>query len=152
MCVVFERHMKCWSWCYLSCQCRPFIVATLTHGLFRRPVVLSEPISNVATMRERLDLLSGSVLRGFQMLFFVVVLGLSVTLVKHYGDGWEQQDQQRPSAPWTLSVATGIGALSLVAAVFSLVITWTNLLREYIKIVVDRIVVVVNVVGGVTSI
>jgi hypothetical protein len=54
-------------------------------------------------------------------------------------------------APWTLSLATAIGALSLVAAVFSLVIAWTNLLREYIEMVVDVIVVVANMVGGVVS-
>jgi hypothetical protein len=102
-------------------------------------------------MREKLNLFSGSVLRGFQMLFSIVVLGLSVTLVKTYAGGWPKQTEERPSAPWTLSLATAIGALSLVAAVFSLVVAWTNLLREYIEMVVDVIVVVANMVGGVVS-
>jgi hypothetical protein len=68
-------------------------------------------------MRERPNLLGSLALRGFQMLFAIVVLGLSVTSVKDQKHGWAGIEHA-PLPPTTLSLATGVGALSLVAAVF----------------------------------
>jgi hypothetical protein len=93
------------------------------------------------------NLIIASVLRGFQILFALVIFGLSIMLVNdhnlHGGQpGW-------PRVPIILPLAITIGALSLSAAVFSLVISWTNYLREYIEMLVDVVVVLANIVGGV---
>jgi hypothetical protein len=102
-------------------------------------------------MQSKLNLLGSSVLRGVQMLFGIVVLGLSVTLIRDHNraptqSGWETYTF--PKAPIILSLVAAIGGVSFAAAVFSLVVAWTNLLREYIEMVVDIIVIIANVVGG----
>jgi hypothetical protein len=93
------------------------------------------------------NLIIASVLRGFQILFGLVIFGLSIMLVNDHNlhggqSGW-------PRVPIILPLAIAIGALSVLAAVFSLVIAWTNYLREYVEMAVDVVVVLVNIVGGV---
>jgi hypothetical protein len=93
------------------------------------------------------NLIIASVLRGFQILFSLFIFGLSIMLVNdhnlHSGQpGW-------PRVPIVLPLAIAIGALSLLAAVFNLVIAWTEYLREYIEMAVDVVVVIANMVGGV---
>ena len=97
-------------------------------------------------MQHKFNLLVSSVLRGAQMLFGIIVLGLSVTLIKDQND---HGDYPGPwsSAPVALTLSAAIGALSLAAAILSLTIAWTDCLREYIEMLVDVIVVVANVVG-----
>ncbi|KAH7078887.1 marvel domain-containing protein [Paraphoma chrysanthemicola] len=96
-------------------------------------------------MIHKFNILTSSVLRGFQILF-AIVLGLSVTLVKDHNDHGGATDF--PSAPAILPISTGIGAISLVAAVLSLAIAWTSFLREYIEMLVDVVIVMINIVGG----
>jgi hypothetical protein len=97
-------------------------------------------------MPSRVNIFASTVLRGLQMLFSLVVIGLSVTLVKNHNNHGGEEGY--PGPPTILPLSTGIGALSLVAAVFSLAIAWTNCLREYIEMVVDVVVIAANVVAG----
>lgn len=94
----------------------------------------------------RVKLLVAFGLRGFQMLFAVVVLGLSVTLIK--GHTTFEDSRVKTGPPPMLSSSVAIGAVTLIAAVASLSIAWTNCLREYIELVIHVIIVVVNMVGG----
>jgi hypothetical protein len=94
----------------------------------------------------RVNLLVVSGLRGFQILFAVVVLGLSVTLIK--GHTTIEDSRVKTGPPPMLSLSVAIGAVTLVAAIASLAIAWTNCLREYIELVIDVTIVVVNMVGG----
>ena len=96
------------------------------------------------------NLIIASVLRGFQILFALVIFSLSIMLVNDHGlhngqSGW-------PRVPIILPLAIAIGVLSLLAAIFSLVVAWTNYLREYIEMAVDVVVVLTNSVGGVVCI
>jgi hypothetical protein len=100
------------------------------------------------TMRPKLSLLSNSALRGLQMLFAIVVLGLSATLTKTYTLGIETETYGNFRAPTSLTLATAVGGLSLVAAVFNLVVAWTDCLREYIEMLVDVVVILANMVAG----
>jgi hypothetical protein len=101
-------------------------------------------------MPSKVNLVAGSVLRGLQMLFSIVVIGLSVTLVKDHIGHRDTKDFPGPLA--ILPLSTGIGAVSLVAAVFSFVIAWTNFLHEYFEIMVDVVTIAANVVGGIVCI
>jgi hypothetical protein len=85
------------------------------------------------------------------MLFALVVLGLSATLVAKHNDGIKQnstEHQQISGVPMVLVLATTIGVLSLVTAIFNLIIAWTEVLREHVEILVDLVVMVANVVCG----
>ncbi|KAF2823472.1 hypothetical protein CC86DRAFT_409383 [Ophiobolus disseminans] len=97
-------------------------------------------------MQHKCNLITSSVLRGFQILLSIIVLGLSVTLFKNYNTQPPIPDLSK--APMILPLGAAIGSLSLIAAVFCLAIAWTNFLREYIEMLVDVVIVVVNVVGG----
>jgi hypothetical protein len=100
-------------------------------------------------MQSKINLLASSALRGLQMLFGIVVLGLSVTLAKDHYDHRNWDDRYGISkAPFILSLAAAIGGLSLVAAVFNLAIAWMEFLKGYIEMIVDVIIIVANVVGG----
>lgn len=103
-------------------------------------------------MRPKLNLIIGSGLRGLQVVFALVVLGLSATLIKTHGTNGEGYWEYKTSGiPPTLSLATAIGAVTLMAAIFNLVVAWTDLLREYIEILIDLVIMVANVVCGTVS-
>jgi hypothetical protein len=102
-------------------------------------------------MRPKLNLLCSTALRAFQILFAIVVLGLSATLIKNHGirdPMYPYPELYNTGLPMILPLATAIGVLSLLAAVFNLIIAWTDLLREHVEMLVDFIVAVANVVGG----
>jgi hypothetical protein len=104
-------------------------------------------------MSSKLNLVSTSLLRGFQMLFAIVVIGLSTTLLKNYTHGHDIPSRA-PTSPYPhiMPVAIIVGSLSLAAAVFNLVIAWTQFLREYIEMLIDVVVIFVNIVAGAVSI
>lgn len=104
-------------------------------------------------MKDKTVLVS-TVLCGFQMLFSIVVLGLSVTLTKdHYNRPYDSYvDISKASgAPTILPLRAGIGAVTIVAVILNCAIEWTDFLRRYINMVVDVIVILINVVGGIVS-
>ena len=83
------------------------------------------------------------VLRGAQALFGIVVLGLSVTLIRghHWGD-----------LPASLGYGAFVGGLSFVAALIGLAATWFDFLGGIVGLVIDGIVALVNLAGGVVRI
>jgi hypothetical protein len=104
-------------------------------------------------MSSKLNLVSTSLLRGFQMLFAIVVIGLSTTLLKNYDNRPALTNEDiRTSAPHILPMAIAVGCLSLVAAIFNLAVAWTQFLREYIEFLVDVAVIFVNIIAGSVSI
>jgi hypothetical protein len=99
-------------------------------------------------MRRKLNLISSSALRGLQMLFSIVVLGLSVTLTKTYTLGADTETYSNFRTPRSLTLATAVGGLSLIATIFSIVVAWTDCLREYIEMLVDVVIILANMVAG----
>ena len=82
------------------------------------------------------------VLRGVQALFGIVVLGLSVTLLRghHWGD-----------APASLGYGAFVGGLSILGALIGLAATWFDFLGGVIGLIVDAVVALVNIAGGIVS-
>lgn len=82
------------------------------------------------------------VLRGFQFLFGIVVLGLSVTLIRghHYG-----------STPASLGFGAAVGGISILASLFGIAATWISFLEGIIGLAVDSVVALINIAGGVVS-
>ncbi|KAF2709618.1 hypothetical protein K504DRAFT_455315 [Pleomassaria siparia CBS 279.74] len=81
-------------------------------------------------------------LRGTQVLFSVVVLGLSIGLIK---------GQKYPGAaiPATLGYAAFVGATSLLGAFIGLASNWVELLQGIIGAAIDGFVLVINIAGGI---
>lgn len=82
------------------------------------------------------------VLRGAQALFGIVVLGLSVALLRfhHWGD-----------TPAGLGYGAFVGGLSVLGALFGLAATWFDFLGGMIGLIVDAVVALVNIAGGIVS-
>jgi hypothetical protein len=103
------------------------------------------------------NLICSSLLRAFQMLFAIVVLGLSTALLKTHNDplvlaAAHWLDWTTTNTPAILPLAVAVGSLSLVAAIFNLTIAWTDFLREYIEMLIDMVVIGANLVAGTVSI
>ena len=110
------------------------------------PNTILKSLVDFPTMQSKCNLITSSVLRGFQMLLAVVVLGLSVTLIKDHNN--HNRISGFSSAPVILPLGVAIGAVTLVTAVFSLTVAWTNFVHEYIEMLVDVVIIMANVVGG----
>lgn len=82
-------------------------------------------------------------LRGVQALFGIIVLGLSVTLIRghHWGD-----------LPAGLGYGAFVGGLSFVTAFIGLAATWFDFLGGMVGLIIDGVVALVNLAGGVVSI
>ncbi|KAI8938023.1 hypothetical protein NX059_005697 [Plenodomus lindquistii] len=80
------------------------------------------------------------VLRGFQALFAIVVIGLSVTLIR--GHHWG-------SLPWQLGFACFAGGLAFVAALIGLAGSFISLLEGMVGLIIDGVVAVINILGGI---
>jgi hypothetical protein len=82
-------------------------------------------------------------LRGAQILFAVVVLGLSVDLIRgQKGDG---------SLPGTLGYAAFVGGVSLLGAFIGLASTWIDFLQGVIGATIDSFLIGINLAGGIVS-
>ncbi|EMD65733.1 hypothetical protein GGP41_010596 [Bipolaris sorokiniana] len=79
-------------------------------------------------------------LRGVQALFGIIVLGLSVTLIR--GHHWG-------SLPAGLGYGAFVGGLSFVAAFIGLAATWFDFLGGMVGLVIDGVVALLNLAGGV---
>lgn len=84
--------------------------------------------------------LVGFVLRGFQALFAIVVLGLSVTLIRghHWGN-----------LPAVLGFSAFVGGLSFLAALVGLAGSFFSFLEGTIGLIIDGVVAVINIAGGI---
>jgi hypothetical protein len=84
--------------------------------------------------------LIGLGLRGFQFLFGVVILGLSVTLIR--GHHWG-------SLPASLGYAAFVGGLTIVAALIGIAGTWISFLEGIVGMALDGLVAILNIIGGI---
>lgn len=80
------------------------------------------------------------VLRGFQALFAIVVIGLSVTLIR--GHHWG-------SLPWQLGFACFAGGLAFIAALIGLAGSFFSFLEGMVGMIIDGVVAVFNILGGI---
>jgi hypothetical protein len=80
--------------------------------------------------------------RAFQALFSLVVLSLSVVLLKGHKEG---------ALPGSLCFAALVGILSLIAALLSIAAHFRNFLHEQIANVVDGVILLLNIAGGIVS-
>lgn len=65
--------------------------------------------------------------------------------------GWAPSDFDLSRAPALLPFSAGIGSVTLTGAVISLVLGWTEFPRGYFEVIIDIVVLLANVVGGVVS-
>ncbi|CAO2657191.1 Nn.00g033170.m01.CDS01 [Neocucurbitaria sp. VM-36] len=80
------------------------------------------------------------IVRGFQFLFGVVILGLSVSMIR---------DHQWGSLPATLGFAAVVGGVTILGALIGIAATWISLLEGAIGLIIDGFVAVINAAGGI---
>lgn len=86
--------------------------------------------------------LTNFAIRGFQFLFGIVVLGLSVSLIRdhHWGN-----------LPATLGFAAFVGGVTILGALLGLAATWVSFLEGAIGLIIDGVVALINTAGGIVS-
>lgn len=97
-----------------------------------------------------------TVLRSLQILFGIVILGISATLAKQHYDGLEadQAEQVKPhlsAVPFVLPWLSAVGALTFIAGAVNIFIAWTECFGEYIEMLIDLVMIFANVFGGTVS-
>jgi hypothetical protein len=80
------------------------------------------------------------VLRAFQVLFGVVILGLSITLIRNHHLG---------TLPSVLGYAAFLGGFTIVAALVGFAATWVSLLEGFIGMAIDGVATILNLAGGI---
>ena len=80
-------------------------------------------------------------IRAFQVVFAAVVLGLSVSLVRGQGPGL--------NSPISLRYCSFVGGLSFFAAIIGIAGEWVSALQGKTILLIDALVTLVNVAGGV---
>ena len=88
-------------------------------------------------------------LRGFQVIFAAVVLGLSVSLIRD--QGYKFGTDERYSSPIILRFAAFVGGLTLLTAFVSIAAEFVSALQGKILFVIDAIITLINVAGGIVS-
>lgn len=82
-------------------------------------------------------------IRATQIIFAAVVVGLAGTLIKGQLDG--------TSVPATINYAAFTGALGMVGALIGIVGIWVNMLQGLSMVIIDTVVALFYLVGGVVS-
>jgi hypothetical protein len=85
-------------------------------------------------------------IRGFQIIFAIVVLAVSISLVKgqaHY------ESITRP--PVLLRYAVFAGAITLFASIVGIASQWVKALEGKVILLIDITIGVVNLIGGIVS-
>jgi hypothetical protein len=82
------------------------------------------------------------ILRAFQALFGIVILGLSVTLIRghHWGN-----------LPNTLGYAVFVGGVTILAALVGVAATWVSFLEGIVGVAIDGLVALLNIAGGIVQ-
>ncbi|KAF2440785.1 hypothetical protein P171DRAFT_395514 [Karstenula rhodostoma CBS 690.94] len=80
-------------------------------------------------------------LRGFQVLFAAVVLGLSVGMIKGQGPGL--------NSPISLRYTAFVGGVSFLTAIIGIAAEWISVLQGMVGLVIDALVTLLNIAGGV---
>ena len=89
-----------------------------------------------------------TILRTLQGLFAMVVLCISIISIDEHNPN---NDTDLSKVPALLPFVAGVGGLTIIAAVASFVLFLTEYLRGYFAAVLDVIILLVNLVGGVVS-
>lgn len=82
------------------------------------------------------------VLRGFQFLFGVVILGLCITLIR--GHHWGE-------LPASLGYGAFVGCVTILAALVGIAAVWLEFLDGIISLAVDALTAILNLAGAVVS-
>lgn len=82
------------------------------------------------------------VVRGFQALFGIVVLGISITLIRgiHWGN-----------IPFSLGFPAFVGGFTVLMAIISALLSWRDICQGKIAAAIDTFVALLNLSGGVVS-
>lgn len=83
------------------------------------------------------------VIRGFQILFASVVLGLSVGMVKGRGPGRD--------SPISLRYTAFVGGVTFLTAIIGIAAEWVSVLQGMVGLIIDGIIILLNIAGGVVS-
>jgi hypothetical protein len=97
-----------------------------------------QPINNMAIANPLLNI----VVRGFQVLFGIVVLGISVALIR--GHHWG-------SLPATLGFSAFVGGVTILGAAFGVAALFFSVLDGMLGLIIDTVVALINVAGGIVS-
>jgi hypothetical protein len=81
-------------------------------------------------------------IRGAQIIFAAIVCGLSIDLAR--GHHWG-------GLPVILGYVSFVGCVSLLAAFVGLASMWVELLQGTIGLIIDGVILVVNLAGGLVS-
>ncbi|CAE7207001.1 hypothetical protein PTTW11_09640 [Pyrenophora teres f. teres] len=100
--------------------------------------------SDALSMPHLKSLLPATILRALQLLLGIITLGLSVTLLK----GWAPSQLHFSGPPVLLPFSAGVGGVTLIGAVLGLALAWTEFLRGYFEVVIDIMVLLANMAGG----
>ncbi|KAH7406151.1 marvel domain-containing protein [Phaeosphaeria sp. MPI-PUGE-AT-0046c] len=104
-------------------------------------------------MPSRTYLWISTITRGLQILFGIVVLGLSATLAEDHYAGTDAVDdtgakKALSSVPFVLPWTSAVGALTFIAGGVNIFIAWTEYFGAYIEMLIDIVIIFANVVGG----
>ncbi|KAH3948971.1 hypothetical protein HBI70_124660 [Parastagonospora nodorum] len=84
--------------------------------------------------------LANWVCRAFQLLFGIVILGLSVTLIR--GHHWG-------ALPATLGYAAFLGGVTIIAALIGIAAVWITFLEGIVGMAIDVFAALLNIAGGI---
>ena len=84
--------------------------------------------------------LANWVCRAFQLLFGIVILGLSVTLIR--GHHWG-------ALPATLGYAAFLGGVTIIAALVGVAAVWITFLEGIVGMAIDVLAALLNIAGGI---
>lgn len=82
------------------------------------------------------------VVRGFQALFGVVVLGISVSLIR--GHHWG-------SLPASLGFSAFVGGVTILGAALGVAALFLTFLDGMVGLIIDALVALINAAGGIVS-
>lgn len=80
-------------------------------------------------------------IRGCQIIFAAIILGLSVGLVRG-----QKEDL---SSPISLKYAAFVGAVSFIAGIFGIAAEFVSALQGKISMIIDGLITLINIAGGV---
>jgi hypothetical protein len=82
------------------------------------------------------------VVRGFQALFGIVVLGISVSLIRGHHIG---------SLPASLGFSAVVGGVTILGAALGVAALFLSFLDGMVGLIIDAVVALINAAGGIVS-
>jgi hypothetical protein len=81
------------------------------------------------------------VIRGFQILFAAVVLGLSVGMINGQWSGL--------NSPISLRYTAFVGGITFLAGIIGIAAEWVSVLQGMVGLIIDGLITLFNIAGGV---